>query len=173
MIAVLQIFAVFSALSLMAIGGGAAVLPEMQQIVVHHMGWVTDAQFVQIYGLGQLAPGPNTVMVSVIGWHVAGLLGSLAALVGFFLPAGLLTFACARVWDRYADSPWRIAAQEGLAPITIGLMLAGVAVLGRDVVHGPVPLAIVVGTTVVLLTTRVPPVLLIFVGAAAGWLGAR
>lgn len=167
---VLQLFAVFSALSLMAIGGGAAVLPEMQQIVVHHMGWLTDEQFVQVYGLGQLAPGPNTVMVSVIGWRVAGLAGSLAALIGFFLPAGLLTFFCARVWDRYAASPWRIAAQQGLAPITIGLMLAGVAVLARGVVHGPVSAGIVVVTTLILLLSRTPPVLLIFAGAAAHWL---
>ena len=81
-----QLFAVFSLLSLLAVGGGLAVLPEMKSLteVRHH--WITPDQFMDFYSLGQLAPGPNMNMVLLIGWQVAGPVGALAVLARL-LPA--------------------------------------------------------------------------------------
>src|SRR5690606_14477732 len=117
----------------------------------------------------QLAPGPNMLMVSVIGYRVAGLPGALAALVGFFLPAGVVMFATGRVWDRFADSPWKVALQRGLAPLTIGLMLAGTWVLAKAVIAGPTTAVIAVVVTVILLVRHINPVFLILAGGVASW----
>jgi chromate transporter len=166
----LQILGVFSLLSILAVGGGTAVLPEMKAITVEQYHWLTDVQFGQIYSLGQLAPGPNMLMVTVIGYRVAGFPGAIAATLGFFVPAGLLMFFVGRMWDRFADSPWKVAVQRGLAPLTIGLMLAGTMVLARTVVRGPVTIAIAALVTVILLRRRVNPALLILAGGVAGYL---
>ena len=60
---------VFALLSILAVGGGTAVLPQMKHEVVAQHHWQTAAQFTDIYSLGQLSPGPNMNMVTVIGYH--------------------------------------------------------------------------------------------------------
>jgi chromate transporter len=166
----LQILGVFSLLSILAVGGGTAVLPEMKALTVNQFHWLTPEQFGQIYSLGQLAPGPNMLMVSVIGYRVAGYPGAAAALVGFFLPAGLLTFGVARVWDRYSDSPLKRACERGLAPVTIGLMLAGTLILAHTVIHSADDVVIAAVVTAILLAVKINPVLLILGGGLAGYL---
>lgn len=165
---VLHVLAVFALLSVLAVGGGTAVLPEMKALVVTQMHWLTADQFGDVYSLGQLAPGPNMLLVSVIGQRVAGWPGALAATVGFFLPSSVLMYAAGRAWDRLRESPWRRAVQEGLAPLTIGLMLAGALVLARAVVDGPVGVGIVAASTAVLLTTRLHPLACIVAGGLVG-----
>ncbi|MFM8808969.1 MAG: chromate transporter, partial [Chthoniobacterales bacterium] len=71
----------FALLSLLAVGGGTAVLSEMKHdTVVRHL-WVTDTQFAEIYSLGQLAPGPIMTCVALIGYEVSGIVGLIAVLV--------------------------------------------------------------------------------------------
>lgn len=166
---VVALLAVFGALSVMAVGGGTAVLAEMKALTVDRFHWVSSDQFGEIYGLGQMAPGPNMLMVAVIGYRVAGYAGALAAVVGFFLPAGLIMLVSGRLWDRFAGSPWKEALQRGLAPLTIGLMLAGTWVLARTVVRGPATAGIAVAVTLILLLRHVNPVLLILAGGVAGY----
>jgi chromate transporter len=166
----LAILGVFALLSILAVGGGTAVLPEMKLLLVERMHWLTADQFGDVYSLGQLAPGPNMLMVSVVGWRVAGLAGALAATVGFFLPSSVLMYVAGRAWDRLRESPWRQAVQDGLAPLVIGLMLAGGLVLARAVIDGPVPVGVAIVSTVVLLLTRLHPLACILAGGAAGLL---
>ena len=87
-----QLFIDFATASLLAIGGGSAVLPELHKVVVTDTHWLNDQQFKEIYSLGQIAPGPNMTIVAIIGQHVAGWAGALVTLVAFFLPSSLLAF---------------------------------------------------------------------------------
>lgn len=165
----LQIAAAFGVLSLLAVGGGAAVLPEMKATVVAEHGWLTADQFVEVYSLGQLAPGPNMLMVQVIGERIAGVPGALVALVAFFLPASVLTYATGKLWDRLDGWPWRESIQRGLAPISIGLMLAGTITIGRIAVNDPRTIAMAGAVTVILLWRRTNPAWLILACGALGW----
>lgn len=169
---VLQVLGVFSLLSILAVGGGAAVLPEMKSLTVGAPPWLTDALFGQIYSLGQLAPGPNMLMVSVIGYHVAGFAGALSALLGFFVPSGVITFFAGRMWDRFADNPWRASLARGLGPVTVGLILAGALSIERTVMkgHGLVPYVIAALTIAILLRVKINPVFLILAGGVVTWL---
>lgn len=168
----LDLAAVFSLLSILAVGGGVAVLPEMKDETVHAHAWVTADQFVDIYSLGQMAPGPNMLMVGVIGWRVAGPLGAAVVLTAFFLPASLLTLGANRLWHRFAASPWRLALQRGLAPVSIGLMAAGIVAIGKNAVNAPVPIALAVAVTAILLLRHVNPAWLILASGVVGWLWA-
>jgi chromate transporter len=160
----------FSGLSLLAVGGGSAVLPEMHSIVVDDHHWLTDAQFAEIYSLGQIAPGPNMTMVAVIGEHVAGWPGWLAAVVGFFLPSSALAFGVNRLWHRLEHWPWRASIEAGLAPLAIGLMAAGAWLLARLAIHDALDAAVAVVTTAILLWRKVNPFWLILAGGAIGFL---
>lgn len=164
-----QIAAAFSLLSILAVGGGAAVLPEMKETVVGQHNWLTDQQFVDVYSLGQLAPGPNMLMVQIIGERIAGVPGALVALLAFFLPASVLTFATGRLWDRLDGWPWRESIQRGLAPISIGLMLAGTITIAKIAVTQPRSIAIAAAVTGVLLWRKVNPAYLIIASAVVGF----
>jgi chromate transporter len=165
----LRLLGVFGLLSVLAVGGGLAVLPEMKKLTVEQYHWLTADQFVDFYSLGQMAPGPNMVMVTLIGYKVAGLAGAISVLIAFFLPASVLTFGANRLWHRLSAWPWRESIRRGLGPVTVGLMIAGVISIGKvaiDVV-GAAVLAVVVAALV--LTTRINPALLILGSAMVGW----
>ena len=164
-----QLAGAFALLSILAVGGGAAVLPEMQETVVGEHHWLSADQFIDVYSLGQLAPGPNMLMVQIIGERVAGPAGALVALLAFFAPASILTYATGRLWDRLEDWPWRESIQRGLAPISIGLMLAGTITIARIAVTDPRTIAMAAAVTAVLLVRRVNPAYLILACAGLGW----
>jgi chromate transporter len=166
----LQLTGVFGLLSVLAVGGGVAVLPEMKHLTVEEHGWVTADQFVDIYSLGQMAPGPNMLMVIVIGYRVAGVVGALAVLVAFFLPAGLLTFGAGRLWIRLEGWPWRLAIQRGLAPVSIGLMLAGTITIARVAFDNLTSVAMAAAVLVILLSRHINPAYLILASGVVGWL---
>jgi chromate transporter len=168
----------FALMSLLAVGGGTAVLPEMKHDTVDGHHWVSDTQFAEIYSLGQLAPGPNMTCVSLIGYEVSGLAGLIAVLFAFFFPASLLCYFVSQVWDAAEGSPWRDAVQRGMAPIVIGLMLAGCYALGKTASFNPAKgwdynlLTLAIGTAVaiVLSLTRINPALTILAGGVAGYI---
>jgi chromate transporter len=158
---------VFALLSILAVGGGTAVLPEMQRMTVSQFHWVTDKQFRDIYSLGQVAPGPNMLMVMVIGYRVAGYLGSVIVAFAFFVPDCMLTLFANRLWLRYSESPWRHAIQRAMAPISIGLMLSGTYSIARLSIHNAMSFGIAAMTLGVLMWRRLNPLLLISAGGLA------
>jgi chromate transporter len=167
----LDILGVFALLSILAVGGGTAVLPEMKAITVDSYRWLSDDQFRDVYSLGQLAPGPNMLMVIVIGYHVAGTIGALLAFIGFFLPASTLTFVVSRIWNHFEGSPWRLAVQRGLAPIVVGLMTSGAIAIGRSAVTGATTLILAATVFAVLyFGPKINPAFLILAGGILGLL---
>ena len=82
---------IFSQLSLLAFGGGNTILPEMQRQVVQVHQWMSAADFSALFALGQAAPGPNLMVVTLVGWHVAGWMGVVVTTIAKFGPSSLLT----------------------------------------------------------------------------------
>jgi len=160
----------FSLLSLLAVGGGTAVLPALKQATVDDHHWLTEDEFRDAYSLGQVAPGPNMLMVTVIGYRVAGTAGGLAVTLAFFLPASLLTLCVGRVWERFHASPWRLAIQRGLAPVSIGLMCAGILSLARLAIFNVTTFLFMAAVFAFLLWRHINPAFLILAGGVAGWL---
>ena len=164
----LHLFLSFAFLSILAVGGGTAVLPEMQTLLAHQFG-IDHTQFVHIYSIGQVAPGPNMLMVLIIGYQVAGLLGSGLVLLSFFLPSSILCFYAGRLWSRFGESPWRRAIQNALEPISIGLMASGVYAVAKTSIFNSVTLALSLISLYCILRTKMNPV---FVILGSGVLGA-
>jgi len=150
----------FALLSVLAVGGGTAVLPEMQIILAHQFG-IDHTQFVHIYSIGQLAPGPNMLMVLAIGYQIAGLIGAGVVLLSFFLPSSILCFYVGRIWNRFGESPWRRSIQNALEPISIGLMSSGVFAVAKASVMSGITLMLALVTLYLILRTKINPVLVI------------
>jgi chromate transporter len=168
MAAIIHLSTVFGLLSLLAVGGGTAVIPEMQTLLQQQFG-IGREQFVHIYSIGQIAPGPNMLMVLIIGFQIAGYLGAAVVLASFFLPSSILCFYVGRIWTHFEKNPWRRTFQDALEPISIGLMASGVFAVGKVSINSPVTLIIACLSFVCILKTKINPVLVILV---AGILGA-
>ena len=123
--------AVFMQLSLLSFGGTNSVLPEMQRQVVEVHHWLTAREFASLFALAQAAPGPNMLVVTLIGWRVAALPGALITTLGVAGPSSVLTFIGIGLWYRFRDARWRRLVQSGLMPVTAGLIMASAALLIR------------------------------------------
>jgi chromate transporter len=122
---------------------------------------LTHDRFVHIYSLGQLAPGPNMLMVLVIGLQVAGMLGAAVVFLSFFIPSSVLCLLVGRLWINMGESPWRRAIQNALEPISIGLMVSGVYAVGKAAAVTPLTFGLALIAFVILVRTKVNPVLVI------------
>jgi chromate transporter len=162
------LFTLFATLSLLAIGGANAAIPEMHRVAVNVMGWMSDKQFADMFAIAQLSPGPNVIIVALIGFHVAGLSGAAVAIAAMCGPTCVLAYFVTRTWDRFKQARWRIALQAGLVPISLGLIAASAYVLARAADHNAYAVAITVVTAAVGYFTRVNP---LWVFAAAGAIG--
>lgn len=156
----LHLALVFAGLSLLAIGGGSSLLPEMQRVCVSN-GWMDAETFSETYSLGQIAPGPPMTMVVLLGYHVAGAAGAAVVLLAFFTPACILTWFAARAWDRFAASSWRQALEDGLAPVSIGLLLSGAFAIGQSSIKDGFTLALGLGALALALWKNPSPALLV------------
>jgi chromate transporter len=164
---------VFAYLSLLTVGGGMAAFPELKTLTVEVHHWLTFHQLIHLYSVGQMAPGPNMMMIVSIGQWVAGLPGAMVVLIAFFLPTALLALVIGRVWNRLAKWPWRNSIQRGLAPVSIGLLLAGCLTMAKGAVTGWITATVALVVFLILLRSRVNPALLILAGAVVGILALR
>lgn len=130
MTTVAELFLEFFLLAFVAFGGATALLPEMQRVVVDQHQWMTLETFAHLYAIAQAAPGPNVLVVTLIGWQVAGLAGAFAATVAICLPMSVLVFLLFRHWERFRGALWQQAIQLGVAPLAVGLVLAGASLIG-------------------------------------------
>jgi chromate transporter len=161
----------FLSLSLLSIGGANAIIPEIHLRVVEIEHWMTDADFTQMFALSQAAPGPNVLIVSLVGWKVAGLAGAVVAMVAMCGPSSVLAYWFTQGWDRFRDAPLRTAVQRALAPVTVGLVVSSGYVLTRTTDHSWPAYAITGVTVLLMLTTRWHPLWLLAAGAGLGALG--
>jgi chromate transporter len=164
---------VFGYLSLLTVGGGMAAFPEMKSLVVDVHHWLSYPQLIHVYSVGQMAPGPNMMMVAAVGERVSGLSGAAIAALAFFVPTGLLTFGVGRIWNRLANWPWRTSIQLGLAPVAIGLAVAGTVTLGKGAITNWVTVGVALAVFGATLRTKINPALLILCGAVVGGIALR
>jgi len=161
----------FALMSLFAIGGANSAVPEMQRIAVEVEGWMSARQFTDIFAIAQVTPGPNVIIVALIGHHVAGLLGALVATLAMCGPSCMFAFYVGGVWERFRTAPWRIAIQAGLIPISIGLIAASAFVVASAAAPNLAAVAVTLAAAVITYTIRLNPLWIFAVAALLGLAG--
>lgn len=162
---------IYIQLSLIAFGGGNTTLPEMHRQVVDVHHWMSSADFAALYALAQAAPGPNMMVVPLIGWHIAGWAGMIVTALSIFGPSTIVTIVALRLWQRFDNHLWREAIQAGLVPISVGLVAASATIISLTVDHAWIFAAITAASVAIAIRFKVHPLWLLAGGAAIGWTG--
>ncbi len=155
----------FAPLSLLAIGGANAAIPEMYRISVQVEGWLTAQQFSDLFAIAQVTPGPNVIITTLIGYQVAGLAGAAVATVAMIGPTCIATYFITRIWDKFRTAPLRMAIQAGLVPVSIGLLGASAWIMALATNTSWLALGITITAAVIGFFSRLNP-LWVFAGAA-------
>jgi chromate transporter len=169
----LKLAQVFALLSLVSIGGINAMLPEIRRQVVDVNGWMSDTTFAHLFAVSSAAPGPNVLIVSLIGWHLAGIAGLAVATVAIVAPSSLLAFAVTRALRRWSGSQWLDIAKASLTPLALGLILASGISMMRIASHSALTIAISLGSTAFLVFTRKNPLWAVAAASLVSVVAAR
>jgi chromate transporter len=161
----------FVLLSLVAVGGANAVVPDLHRLAVDGNRWMSDREFADLFAISSAAPGPNVLIVSLIGFKLAGVAGALVATIAMCGPSSVLSYTVSRLWQRTRGAHWQDFIRQSLAPISIGLILASGWVLGRAADTDWLGLAITVATVAALLWSKLNPLWLLAAAALLGLAG--
>ena len=175
----LQLVILFGSLSLMSIGGGNAVLPEMHLRAVNQQHWVSNAQFADLFSISQTAPGPSILIVGMIGYAaglpvggvLGGILGGVIATAAMVIPAASLVYGITLFWQRAEQSKWRIAVEKGFAPLTVGLILASSLVMSRSADHDWRAYLLTAVCTLIFVRSKVNPLIVVAAAGVIGYFG--
>ena len=163
-----KLIGVFGYLSLLTMGGGMAAFPELKRLTVEVHGWLTFPQLMHLYSVGQMGPGPNMMMVVALGRWVGGFVGAVAVAIAFFGPTAVLALTVGRLWNRLERWPWRASLQRGLAPVSVGLLLAGCFTMARGAIKNLETATIAFVVLLILRRFNINPALLILGAAIIG-----
>ncbi|MEN3930479.1 chromate transporter [Microvirga sp. W0021] len=161
----------FGLISLIAFGGASAALPEMHRMVVDLNHWMDSTTFTHLFALAQAAPGPNVMVVTLIGWQVAGFMGAVVATVAMVLPAFCLTYTVSRLLPRWGSKSWYRLAERGLAPVTVGLVLASAFLLTKTTSDSIGTILITIAAVLYILVAKKNPLHILALGALLGAFG--
>lgn len=161
----------FGWLSLFAVGGAAAAIPEIHRIAVDLNHWMTDTQFADAFAISQLSPGPNVLIVTLVGYQVAGIPGGLVATIAMCGPTAALAYTVSRILGRAGNSPWPAIIQAALVPLSIGLMTASGLILAEAADTSVMAVLLTIGAAVLVAATRINPVWLLVAGGCLGLAG--
>jgi chromate transporter len=175
----LQLVILFGSLSLMSIGGGNAVLPEMHLRSVSQDHWLTNAQFADLFSISQTAPGPSILIVGMVGYAaglpvggvMGGVIGGVIATAAMVIPAASLVYGITLFWQKAEQSKWRIAVEKGFAPLTVGLILASSLVMSRAADHDWKAYTLTAICTLIFVRTKLNPLLIVAVAGVIGYFG--
>lgn len=162
----LLLIAVITPLSFVTVGGGASIVAELehQSVTVHH--WLTPGQFLDLFAISRAAPGPSSLLVTLIGFQVAGIIGAIVASLAIFVPTSLILYVLARVWRHYRDASWQRAIERGLAPVAAGLILAGIYSILQIAEGGIMAWVVAIAAFAAMRWFRANPLVLMALGGA-------
>jgi len=161
----------FGLMSLFAVGGANAAIPEMHRIAVDVHHWMSDRQFADIYAISQLSPGPNVLIVTLIGYAVAGLGGALVATLAMCVPTAALAYYVSRILRRQTASRWPAIIQAALVPLSIGLMGASALVVAQAADTNRAAVIVTLAVAAAAFATKLNPLWLLLAGGLLGFAG--
>ena len=161
----------FGLMSLFAVGGANSAIPEMHRVAVDVRHWMTDKQFADMFAIAQMSPGPNVMIVTLIGYTVAGVAGALAATLSMCVPTAVLAYYVSRFLSRSSHSRWPAILQAALVPLSIGLMGASGLILALTSDRSWTAGLVTATAAGLAFATRLNPLWLLLAGGCLGFAG--
>jgi chromate transporter len=167
----LSLFLKLSAFSLIAFGGVNALLPVLFNLAVNQEHWIDVQTFSDYFAIAQAAPGPNFMTVTLLGWHIDGVIGALVATFAIAWPSSILIFYLQRLIMGIEDPLKKKSIQYAAAALAIGLVLSSAWQISLQINHSVSAYVLTIVTITITFFTRWHPLYLIAIGAALGLLG--
>jgi chromate transporter len=161
----------FGVMSLFAVGGANAAIPEMHRFAVDVQHWMTDKQFADVFAISQLSPGPNVLIVTLIGYSVGGVAGALVATLAMCGPTAVLAYYVSRLLTSSSRSRWPAIIQAALVPLSIGLMGASGLILALTADRTWAGALVTAVAAALAFATRLNPLWLLLAGGCLGFAG--
>jgi chromate transporter len=161
----------FGLMSLFAVGGANSAIPEMHRIAVEAQHWMTEKQFADAFAISQMSPGPNVLIVTLIGYFVAGIAGALVATLAMCLPTAIMAYGVSRILTRSSQSRWPAIIQAALVPLSIGLMSASGLILALSSDRTWIAALLTAVVAWLTFTTRINPLWMLLAGGCLGFAG--
>lgn len=167
----LSLFLKLSVFSMIAFGGVNALLPELLNLAVNQEQWIDLQTFSDYFAIAQAAPGPNFMTVTLLGWHIYGIIGALVATFAIVWPSSVLIFFLQRFILGIKDPVKKKSIQYAAAALAIGLVLSSAWEIALQINHGVATYLLTITTIGLTLFTRWHPLYLIAMGGVLGVLG--
>lgn len=162
----LALIAVFAPLSLLSFGGGQAIIADIQHQSVDVHAFLSNQEFTDLFAVSRAAPGPSTLIAALIGYQVCGFIGALTGCLAIYAPSSILVYGASSWWQRHPVSPLKLAVEQGLAPVAVGLIFAGALAVLRASHAGAAEIVTALGTGAILYRTKISSYLLVLIVAA-------
>lgn len=166
-----SLFIKLSAFSLIAFGGVNALLPVLLNLAVNQERWIDLQTFSDYFAIAQAAPGPNFMTVTLLGWHIYGVIGALVATLAIAWPSSILIYYLQRLILGIQNPHHKKSIQYAAAALAIGLVLSSALQIALQINQSIAAYALTLGTIATTLFTKWHPLYLIAIGATLGFLG--
>ena len=163
-----QLTLTFLGVAFLSIGGASALIPEFYRQIVDVHGWMSSPDFAHTVALAQIAPGPNMLIVSLIGWKVAGFAGLLACTLAIVGPPSVLALIVGRTIEKLREATWLGAIKRALAPCVVGLTLASGLITAKAADNDWVGVILTLGSAAFMYFLKRNPLWVIGAGAMIG-----
>jgi chromate transporter len=164
------IFAIFLRIGAFTLGGGYVMVPLIQREIVERRRMVPPDKFLDIMAWAQCGPGGVAINASsIVGYTVAGIRGAVVATMGAVLPSFAAILVVAAAFLRYRSVPAVEAFLYGARPAVVGLLVAAVYSLGRQVFRDRWSIWMAAAGFILVEPLDVHPALVILGAAAAGY----
>jgi chromate transporter len=130
----LQLATFFFKAGAFTFGSGLAIVPFLQQGVVHDFGWLDERQFLDALAIGLISPGPVVITAVFVGYLVAGLAGATVAAIGVFLPRFLMVVVLAPWIMRWRRHPAVRGFTKGATAAAAGAIVGAAGVIATQVI---------------------------------------
>jgi chromate transporter len=148
----------FALISFFAVGGGVSMLvPQMHQEFVLQYHWLSERSFTELLAVAQAAPGPNFLLVPLIGFRVAAWPGAIVSIVAFLVFPITISFVVGRLLHQH-ENETIVRFRRGFRPVTGGLWIASGLVVAATVDHTWVPIALTIAVAPISLVIDISPI---------------
>ena len=161
---------VFSNISLTLFGGGYVFIPVLDKIIVNEIGWLNSQQFIDCIAMGQITPGPILISATFVGYKMNGITGALLATFSIFAPSSVIIIFISRFFLYFKNNMFAKKIIQGIKKGIVGLILySAIIVLLNKGSIDVFTVIVFISSIMILIKTKVHPVILILLSGLAGY----
>lgn len=165
-----KFFFILFYINLFTIGGGYVMIPLLEKELVEKLHWLSHQEFIEAIAVGQMTPGPLTIMNAFIGYKLFGISGAIGATISSYLPSLIIVTLISYYYQEFRNSSVVDAVFKGIKPAVVGLLMATAISLGKASLIDPYTAFIAIFSFFLISFTNIDPTFIILGAGIAGFI---